>query len=748
MIKSILKIKNFPSFVDFKPTNDLPEFSKYNLIYGWNGSGKTCFSRILRSFELGQNFFDISERESEFEFKLYDETTISNIDLSTFKNIRVFNKDFIDDSIFCDSGPKPIFFLGKQSKEDKEKIAKAEIDLTFLNKDVSAKEIRFNKAKENKDKTLSDKAREIRTALTTPTRNDKYRNYERPILEESIKNNLDVLKKPNLFKLSEDHITGIKKTILQTSLNKIEEISIPNFDITEPEKEIRSILSKAVVSQIITKLQEDELVSKWVEKGLEIHKAKNLKVCAFCNQKIPSNRIVDLEKHFNDEYQKMLSAVQELKNKCNSIRENILFPESSTFYDDLANEYLIEKKKAENALLNFDKLLNALIIVLEKKEQNLFSQPILNKIVSVDTTPFSKINEIIKRHNEKTDNFENQIDKNKKDFELHFINEFFPRYIEILQENDLAHKEYSVSLELVKKKGKEIRSLKQSLINHHIPTKQINKHLEQFLGRNDIQLNATESKEGYQIIRNGVIAKNLSEGERTAIAIVYFLAKIKEDGFDLSNGAVVIDDPVCSLDSNSIFQAFSFIKESIKDAGQIFILTHHFDFFRQVKNWFKFFRNDKCFYMMVCSESSGIRESSLVKIDDLLIKYESEYHFLFSILYRISVNKEKDLEKVYSIPNVARKFLENFLAFRVPIIKNTGEPSIYMRLKEIKFDKIKKTRIQRFVETHSHPRYENGIQDFDMTILSETSSIVTDLLKLVKTEDERHYNFMVKSITS
>ncbi len=49
MIKCIIKIKNRPSFIDFKPASDLPEFKKYNLIYGWNGSGKTSFSRILRS---------------------------------------------------------------------------------------------------------------------------------------------------------------------------------------------------------------------------------------------------------------------------------------------------------------------------------------------------------------------------------------------------------------------------------------------------------------------------------------------------------------------------------------------------------------------------------------------------------------------------------------------------------------------------------------------------------------------------
>lgn len=82
----------------------------------------------------------------------------------------------------------------------------------------------------------------------------------------------------------------------------------------------------------------------------------------------------------------------------------------------------------------------------------------------------------------------------------------------------------------------------------------------------------------------------------------------------------------------------------------------------------------------------------------------------------------------------------------ITLIKDTGEPSIHIRLAEIGFDEVKKTRIQRFIETHSHPRYESGVQDFDMTILSETFAIVGDLLELVKFEDEKHYNFLVKSV--
>lgn len=746
MIKSIVRIKNCPSFVDFKPVADLPEFSKYNLFYGWNGSGKTSFSRILRSFELGQGFFDNPEKPAEFEFKLDDGTTISQNSLSNFKNIRVFNKDFIDNTVFCDNGPKSIFFLGKESKEDKEKITQAEIELVLLKNDSKTKEALFNKVTDNKSKAMTNKARDIRGALTTP-RIDNYRNYEKPNLEEAIKANLEKLNNLDNFKLSDERIVVIKKSIVQTSKDKINILSMPSFNILNLEKEIRDIIARVVVSKIIEKIKDDEIVSKWVEKGLEIHKDKSIDICAFCDQKLPSNRIKDLENHFNDEYQKTLRAVQGLKNTCNSRRISFVFPESSHFYDDLATEYVSEKEKAGNAITEFHRGLDSLISVLEQKEMNLFTQPVLSETSSIDISPFSRINKIIERHNLKTDNFESQIETDKGYLELHYIAEFMPTYIEMLAEYDSTQKDHLTLSAAVQKKEDDMKGFKESLLSHHIPAQQINKDLEQFLGRNDIQLKATDAQDGYQIIRNGEIAKNLSEGEKTALAIVYFLAKIKEDEYDLKNGVVVIDDPVSSLDSTAIFQAFSFIKESIKEAGQIFILTHHFDFFRQVKNWFYHCKKDEReYFMTVCRIESSLRKSSIVKIDKLLIDYESEYHFLFSVLYSFAERNQRGLQEMYSIPNVARKFLESFLAFRVPL--GSKEPNIYERLKRIEFDSIKKTRIHRFVETHSHPRYESGVQDFDMTILSETPEIVADLLLLVKTEDKKHFDFLVQSISA
>jgi len=746
MIKSIVKIKNCPSFVDFKPANDLPEFGRYNLIYGWNGSGKTCFSRVLRSFETSKNYYDHPKRQTEFEFKLDNGVSINHNDLNAFKNIRIFNRDFIDESVFGIGGPKPIFFLGKESREDKEKVVAIEKELNGFRQNFDTKKTSLDKAKTNKDRRLSDKARDVKIALIT-TKQDHYRNYDRSDIESAIGKNSKKLEIPDQLKLPENRLTDLNKSIQQTIKAKIDPLSIPNFDLSELENEVEDVLSKTVTSQVIEKLQKDEVINKWVEEGLQIHKEKSLKVCAFCDQMIPSDRFKDLEKHFGTEYQIMIRSVQKLKDTCTSRKIIIGLPSSSDLYDELVAEYIEEKKKAEKTIKSVNHRLDVIFSVLEKKEQNPFSLPWLEKTIAIEVNSLERINKIINKHNQKTGDFENQIDKAKQELELHYIADFLPTYNEMLSDIKKLEDECSDLKGKIEDKENEIKTIRDKLVSHHIPAQQINDDLQSFLGRNDIQLIATESKEGYKITRNGEIAKDLSEGEKTALAIVYFLTKINEEGFDLNNSVVVIDDPVSSLDSNSIFQAFSFIKESIKEASQIFILTHHFDFFRQVKNWFSYCpKSEQAYFMTVCREESEQRNSSILEIDKLLLDYESEYHFLFSVLYKIAKEKNHDLERIYPVPNIARKFLESFLAFRVPLgIKITN---IHERLKRIDgFDDKKKDRIRRFAETHSHPRYESGVQDFDMSILGETPDILKDLIELVLKEDKKHYDFLVESVT-
>ena len=83
------------------------------------------------------------------------------------------------------------------------------------------------------------------------------------------------------------------------------------------------------------------------------------------------------------------------------------------------------------------------------------------------------------------------------------------------------------------------------------------------------------------------------------------------------------------------------------------------------------------------------------------------------------------------------------MAFRQP--NETG--GLYKRLEHTDFDCVKKTRIIRFLHTHSH----NGQieeQGHDNSILSETPQVLSDVLSLIEAEDKKHFDAMLELIVS
>ena len=199
--------------------------------------------------------------------------------------------------------------------------------------------------------------------------------------------------------------------------------------------------------------------------------------------------------------------------------------------------------------------------------------------------------------------------------------------------------------EEVKKLEREIAQLEQEIVEHRRPATELNEDLKNYLGYGELQLAIKET--GYEITRNGDPAQSLSEGETTAIALLYFLKSLDDRRFDSAKGVVVLDDPVSSLDANALFLAFGFIRERTQDSAQLFILTHNFTFFRNVKNWLhnmprqrspQVSRRPARLYMLEWhfATNTGQRLSTLRELDPLLEWYESEYHYLFARIYRES----------------------------------------------------------------------------------------------------------------
>ena len=190
------------------------------------------------------------------------------------------------------------------------------------------------------------------------------------------------------------------------------------------------------------------------------------------------------------------------------------------------------------------------------------------------------------------------------------------------------------------------------------------------------------------------------------------------------------------------------MKRRLHDTGQLFVLTHNFTFFRQVRNWFEHINRGKKkekrlanFYMLRVRLVEGMRSSKIEGLDPFLQDHESEYHYLYKrVLEATQLPDDQPLQNYYELPNLARRLLESFLAFKVP-----DEGSLHARLEALVFDDVKKTRILRFVDTHSHAEQIGGGHD-EASALAEAPDVMRNLVELIEYSDHEHAERMRKAV--
>ena len=293
-----------------------------------------------------------------------------------------------------------------------------------------------------------------------------------------------------------------------------------------------------------------------------------------------------------------------------------------------------------------------------------------------------------------------------------------------------------------------IRSLEAEIIGHQRPAEELNSALRRYLGHGELTLESTDT--GYRIARNGEPANSLSEGEKTALALLYFLRSLKANDFNLGDGIVILDDPISSLDQSAMFAAFGAIREVVKPAKQIVVLTHNYTFFRLVRRWFKREVRQKkkervCRLMMLRCETTELgRCSRIDNLDPLLENYESEYHYLFAKVLSVATGPAiSNLEEFYPLPNMARRLLEMFMAFSVPDISNLWKQMLEANRVSVEpMPEASLSKIFRYTNMYSHG--DSVGDDDDMAILAESRSVMNDLITFVRTVNSDHCSRMTR----
>ena len=737
MIKQINIIKALGVFDNYQASADLPEFKKYNLIYGWNASGKTTLSRLLRCFELQKMSDDFPEAEFQLQT---DSEIISNTILSQKFNIRVFNKDFIDENVFTQEDTvRPIYYLGKEDIEQKQKIETLKKQEEELKIQIDSEEKNLENTKKFKERLITEKAKKIKEFLRTEG-TDKYTNYNKSDFCEKIELINEETKNQNILK--EDALNEKKRAINQTVKEKMTSLTEQILFNKEDVEKISKILKTEVISESIEKLKNNSNLNKWVKEGLDLYNQFEEENCHFCEQPIPENRIEALKKHFSQSYENLIKYIDALERDWETKKIEISIPDKTALYEDLSQKFQEEKNKLNKEIKRYNLSITKVLEKLKQKKQDPFkiAEEIYFESFQIKNL-IDKINEIISQHNKKTNDFTNTKFSEKQNIEKHFLSESHEEYQNLKDEINNFNTSVNNLRDEKSKIETQIDQLSQKRRDYKITAKKMNNKLKSFLGRDELIFEATNMEnEGYYIKRasNGKFAKSLSEGEKTAIALIYFLSKLNEESFDLNKGIIVVDDPVSSLDSNSVFQAFGFIKSEIKTAKQVFILTHNFDFFKHIKHWFKRdYKENSEFFMIKNSFEKNKRTARLDPLDNLLKDYDSEYQYLFRLLYRLSSDGNNTLKEIYPFPNIARKFMETFLSFKFPSEKNLD--ALFSKAKrKTSFDPGKIKKIKRFINAHSHSDIDK-ITGWDINPWSEGAQIIQDILKLVEELDIEHY---------
>jgi wobble nucleotide-excising tRNase len=770
MIEKILTIEKFGVFNDFNWNRDsnLQDFKEKNIIYGWNYSGKTTLSRIFCS--LRDKTIHTDYPEAKFKLRLENSQDFDSENLDTYdKTVFIFNKEYIDSKLTWDSRTElgePIAFDVGENTTIRSEIEKLEEKIDYAKVRKTATQQPINTFNEFETWRFREESKAIRLIISNNTI---------PFDKGHFKTSLNSISKDNIdsFIISENKEIKVLKVLSNSTNNFLEfdelkiELKLNNF-----KNAVSALLKEEPAKDVVIDiLEKNKDLYGWVKEGLGFE--ENSETCSFCGNQVETNRITTLNNYFSNASKDLRDRISAIRNSISSeiaLINSIEIPKSKNDFTEKVRETIENKINSYKSIKsNYISELNHLLSELTRKEDG----NIFNVITLIETEYdlkefedwFSEVNEVIKSHNSLIANFETERDSAREKLKNHLIADF------LKNENYFGKKEKSQNAQNWQKlydnyitKKEVIKQEKLDSLKTITKGKdELNKFIQKFLNRNDIKIDVTEDDK-FILLRKTRPARNLSEGEKTAIAFSYFLVQLESLGVNQMQETIVfIDDPISSLDTNHISQVYSlinsyFFRKNIDEDNankvvncfkQLFISTHNFEFFSFLRDSTQL-KKKKRKTNQTTGEKEDVPNFGLYQIQKIdtdnsvlkglnkaLKRYKSEYIYLFSLIYKYKQEIENGGE-VYDIliPNALRRFLEIYTLMKIPNEPDSVENRIVQLVDNVNNFKTL-NHFSHFTSFEKATRHDELIM-----VLPTACNELFELLEL----DEKHFESLKKAI--
>lgn len=657
MIKTI-KMKNCATYLSDGVT--IENCKKINFFYGANGSGKSTISKYLCN--LNDKQYAACEIEQD----------------NDNSEIFVYNRDFREHNLKKEI--EGIFTLGEATIDDIKILKEKEMLRNNKNEDL----VRRNKSladKRTEIKQYEDGFRErLWNLILKPNEND-FKEAFSGYRGNKEKFKLEVISRSERKYFSNETIETLKQRSKILFNKKPVKCNIIDFVVDELINKIDSIEKDKIWNKIIvgnTDIPIAKFIKQlnnvdWVNQGRK-YIIENDK-CPFCQQKTITKEFEDqLNAFFSGEYDNDIRHIKNLTLQYITLKEKLFnLIDNISKNNDVIRISGIDFTKFNSLKNSLDILMINSIGKMHIKEKEASIKIELNKsndIIKELKNIILLANEKILKHNHMVENFNEEKQQLINDIWNYFIlkneilinesmnklNNLKRAEAGIKKGRDICKKQLEELDEEIIDKNKNITSI-QPTVN------EINRLLAAYGFTNFKIVPSAEQRNYYQIQRiDGSLATNtLSEGEETFISFLYFWQYTKGANDPAKVSAkkiIVLDDPICSLDSNVLYIVSSMVRSLIKDireeknnVEQLFIFTHNVFFHKEAS--FIDIRTDKVNdinYWIIAKDDNR----SFIRSFGTNNPIKSSYQLLWQEL------KDNTSISKISIQNIMRRIIENY----------------------------------------------------------------------------------------
>lgn len=682
-------------FSDFSWDSSVPDFARINIIYGANGTGKTSLANALDAARTSQDPPGYERLSVVIDGQ--NRTATDGRDNEIFSRTFVFSEAFVQRSHNFSPGfadMPAVLTVGERTVDAERQLEILRSDLESKTADRDRHEDNMVLARKGLEKTYGSISQQVVDAASKAGGRWRSRaNYSVATVRKAFAESSDDWQMLNEVELKK------KLSIINSSnAEKIDRVDIcvaPKDDLTI---RLSNALRATPTTVLLRSLVDHPEASSWVSQGRNLH--EGLSECIFCGGDLGVDRLFDIDAHFS-------AAVKNLESELKAVIEDIgallksinttlaALPARGLFFEDLRSEW----DDAENTAQAELKELRGWAANLKTTAQAKLTNVLAVSSSYIEPAPRVRATALLKlcnEHNTRVEEHAAQVLTAAAAVEHHYLkaSEATVRNGErtaVDQEQKVADLENGENG--IKKIEEQIITLENAEGDPLPSAKVLTEEVSRLLGRNELEFSTVGDR--YNVLRDGEPAEGLSLGERTAITLVHFLETVR--CFDASAGKpiVIIDDPVSSLDSDIFMGISTYIWNEVivKDhIVQLFLLTHNFELFRQwdiqmgaLHDGGKIDgRKAKDVYPtefyeirpLMVTKSGVTRRRPVFETwppsDAVRKKVRSTYHHAFMAVagqyLEIKANDTMDTRLTAQLlfPNVIRRMLETFLAFKHP----------------------------------------------------------------------------------